>query len=121
MMALTVQQPWAELIASGRKQLEYRTWRTHHRGLVVICAAAIFDNSERAMIWRNELRPLTLPTSVTVCVVELVNVEPSRRDDGYVWTLRNPRRLEPLHVRGRLGLWPIHANLVRELPSAQTA
>jgi hypothetical protein len=30
--ALSVQQPWAELIISGRKQIEIRNWSTNYRG-----------------------------------------------------------------------------------------
>ena len=30
--ALSVQQPWAELIISGRKQIEIRRWSTSYRG-----------------------------------------------------------------------------------------
>ncbi|MCD6364478.1 MAG: ASCH domain-containing protein, partial [Planctomycetes bacterium] len=32
MKAVVIKQPWAELVASGRKTLEVRTWRTRHRG-----------------------------------------------------------------------------------------
>lgn len=38
--ALTVRQPWASLIAAGRKVIEVRTWRTDHRGPIVIHAAS---------------------------------------------------------------------------------
>jgi hypothetical protein len=30
--ALSVRQPWAELIVSGRKQMEIRNWSTNYRG-----------------------------------------------------------------------------------------
>jgi hypothetical protein len=32
MRALTILQPWAEMIARGVKRIENRTWRTSHRG-----------------------------------------------------------------------------------------
>ena len=32
MKALSIRQPWAELIMQGRKTLELRTWRTNYRG-----------------------------------------------------------------------------------------
>jgi ASCH domain-containing protein len=31
-LALSVRQPWAELILTGRKKIELRTWTTDHRG-----------------------------------------------------------------------------------------
>ena len=38
MKAITIWQPWAELIARGVKLVENRTWRTHYRGPVAIHA-----------------------------------------------------------------------------------
>ncbi|MEL6614044.1 MAG: hypothetical protein AAFQ53_18260 [Bacteroidota bacterium] len=38
-LALSLWQPWASLMASGHKSIETRSWYTHHRGLVAICAA----------------------------------------------------------------------------------
>ena len=32
MKALSVPQPWAEVIARGEKTIEVRTWSTKHRG-----------------------------------------------------------------------------------------
>lgn len=40
MKALTLTQPWATLIAIGAKQIETRSWATHHRGPLAIHAAA---------------------------------------------------------------------------------
>lgn len=37
--ALSVRQPWASLIAAGRKSIEIRTWRTDYRGPLAIHAA----------------------------------------------------------------------------------
>jgi hypothetical protein len=32
--ALSIQQPWAELIISGKKSIEIRSWLTDYRGLI---------------------------------------------------------------------------------------
>lgn len=37
-LALSVQQPYAEAILSGRKRIEVRTWRTFHRDTLYIHA-----------------------------------------------------------------------------------
>lgn len=39
MYALTIRQPWAQLIAAGIKQWENRTWKTSYRGPLAIHAA----------------------------------------------------------------------------------
>lgn len=39
MKALSIQQPWAWLIATGQKDIENRTWNTGYRGWFAIHAA----------------------------------------------------------------------------------
>lgn len=40
MKALSVQQPWAQLLLNGDKTIEVRSWATKHRGELLICASA---------------------------------------------------------------------------------
>jgi len=40
MRAVTIRQPWAELIVRGEKDVENRSWRTRHRGPLLIHAGA---------------------------------------------------------------------------------
>lgn len=39
MKAISLWQPWATAVALGLKQVETRSWRTHYRGPIAICAA----------------------------------------------------------------------------------
>jgi len=39
MKALSIREPWASMIARGEKTIEIRTWRTRHRGPLLLCAA----------------------------------------------------------------------------------
>jgi len=39
MKALTIKQPWADLIVSGIKDIENRTWRTKFRGRIYVHAS----------------------------------------------------------------------------------
>lgn len=68
MKCLSLRQPWASLIASGQKTIEVRSWRTHYRGPLVICASA-------------RPRQPPLPCGQPVCVVELIDVRPLTSDD----------------------------------------
>lgn len=43
MIALSIKQPWAWLIASGIKPIENRTWKTNVRGEFLIHAGKTFD------------------------------------------------------------------------------
>lgn len=47
MKALTVQQPYATLMACGAKRIETLRWPTEFRGEVAICAAETFSDQER--------------------------------------------------------------------------
>lgn len=40
MKALSVQQPWAQLLLNGDKTIEVRSWATKHSGELLICASA---------------------------------------------------------------------------------
>jgi len=101
MKALSIRQPWANLIASGTKTMETRTWATSYRGELLIisskyprispagCALAVVD--------LVECRPMTLADEKFACC-EIY-------EHAIVWIFRNIRRISPFPVQGRLGLF----------------
>jgi hypothetical protein len=101
--ALTIRQPWAYLIVTGAKRVEHRTWRTHHRGALLIHAGleideAGFEDTFGAAPDRCEL--------VRGAIVGVVEVTDMVRHGGiFHWVLANPRSIEPVECAGRLGLW----------------
>lgn len=134
MKALTLSQPWAELVAAGRKRYETRSWSTKYRGPLVIHAAAKGSSGISAVVlramaasWGFDPR---VPFGAAVAVCELVDVHPveevyprigaEEREFGdyspgrYAWELAGVRRLEtPVPARGALGLW-VPPSAVRE-------
>lgn len=114
MKALTVKQPWAELIASGKKPLETRTWSTSYRGRLAIHAGKEAD--EDAPAWNPS--DARLPRGTIVAIAELVDCRPMTPADEeaaccsyvegkYVFVLEAVRRLPPpgIPAKGKLGLW----------------
>lgn len=99
--ALTVRQPYASEIASGDKVIEYRDWSTHYRGDLVITVAQKREPGHPG------------PYSVTLCLVELVDVRLTR--EGPEWLLANARALPQVAVKGALKLWPVSAELAAQL------
>ena len=100
--AIVVRSPWAQEIASGTKQIEWRCWRTHYRGWLAIVAARRRDSGTDA--------------GRAVCLVRLTDcVEVGHKD--YEWLLADP---VPLAVRvevpGRLGLFDVTELLSRHVP-----
>ena len=102
MKCITVQQPWASLIASGKKKTEFRTWRLNYRGPLAIHAGQGIDREECE---RVGLDADSLPRGVLLCVVNMYGCVKLR--EGYGWKLRNVRKIRPIKMRGKLGLWKI--------------
>jgi hypothetical protein len=98
-LALSVRQPWAELILQGVKVFEYRSFTTHKRGRVMLYASEGQGERERAAMKR--LGPGALPTGVIVGSVEIVGS--TRLKPGkHAWSLRRPVRLKrPVAPRRR--------------------
>lgn len=70
--ALSLKQPWAALLVSGRKSVEIRKWATTVRGRVYIHAAR--DSDARPEAWAHvpdELRPLTDLTGGVIGTAEV--------------------------------------------------
>ena len=106
MKALSIRQPYAEYIASKKKTLEVRTWRTHYRGPLTICSRQKPDDPEFKH-W---------PLGKTICKVELTEVRPMKRKDAkaamcpydpdcYVWELKLIKRVRARAVKGKLGIF----------------
>ncbi|QDV34975.1 ASCH domain-containing protein [Tautonia plasticadhaerens] len=60
MKALSIQQPWAWLIAHGFKPLENRTWNTKFRGELLIHAGKTFDSDGYDWV-REEFPEIPMP------------------------------------------------------------
>lgn len=105
MRCLSVKNPYAGWIADGNKTIELRSWRTHYRGPLVICASARGETADHGM-----------PDGVARCLVTLTDVRPFTRADAaearnawraglYAWVLSDVQPLPPVSVKGRLGLF----------------
>ncbi len=116
MKALSVKQPFAELIATGEKKIEYRSWQVAHRGPLLIVASKS-PNLERCE--EMSMDPAKLAHGVAICVVDLVKVT---GDDGdFEWHLKNPRRVEPAPLRGYAALYNVDDALIRYVTATPAA
>jgi len=131
MMALTLWQPWASLVALGVKRYETRSWRTSYRGRLAIHAAkrvVPVDGYAGALIAARlaeaGLRLASLPLGAVVATCTLVDCYPveslwvelvdmgDERAFGdwsigrYAWQLADVVPLEePIPARGKQRLW----------------
>lgn len=90
MRALSIRQPYAELILRGIKKIEYRKMVTHIRGRIYIYASLTPGHIDD---WEDiQKKPGDLPTGVLVGTVEITDCTGEPGD--YHWHLANPERLE---------------------------
>ena len=122
MKAISIRQPWADLIVQGKKTIELRTWTVNYRGPLVIHAS---QTVEREACQAHSLNPDTVTTGAIIGTVDLVAVEELDKatfdtlrdkhlDQGrfnspmYGWRLANPHPLpQPRPMRGRMGLFNV--------------
>lgn len=121
MKALSVRQPWAQLITDGDKTIEVRSRKWSYRGPLVICATA-------HKVWLDDFggdkRGDPLPHGCAVCLVDMVDCRPLTPDDAeaaamlpeelsepgdcdglWAWVLANVRPVRPVPVKGQLQPW----------------
>lgn len=112
MKALSIRQPWAWLIATGKKQVENRTWRTHYRGTVAIQASRWDNNSPYR--YGRLLIPNELWTGCIIGFVDIVDVVTvSERFGQYQWILKNAKEIEPVECSGKLGIFEIDEEIFK--------
>jgi hypothetical protein len=111
MRALSIRQPWVDLILAGEKPIENRSWSTNHRGPLLIHAGKRQDVPARAWI---ESKGLVVPDDLmtggivgVVDVIDCVQGHPSdwAMEGHWHWILARPRSLPFVELTGKLGLW----------------
>lgn len=116
MKAISIKQPWANLIAYGIKTIETRTWKTKYRGRLLIVSSK---------------KPSMYPCGSIVAVADIVDC----RDMDYwdvgksccplypkakSWVLDNVVAVKPVPVKGAMGIYDIEveeSSLIKMTPS----
>jgi len=120
MKVLSIQNPWAYLIASGCKDVENRTWLTKYRGKILIHASLKYDsdfifNSLQLENVKNHIIEKLINRDL-VCgaiigeanLFGIVDNSLSKWADmnQYHWLLDGTVLYdEPMYCKGKLGLW----------------
>jgi hypothetical protein len=109
--ALSIKEPWLTLIVDGKKTIETRTWMTDYRGPLLLVGCK---------------KPTGHHSGVAACLVDLVECQDMHRDDEEAaccdiypraksWFLENVRKVEPVPITGKLGIYDVPKWKVREL------
>lgn len=122
MKALSVCQPWAWAILHAGKSVENRTWRTRHRGPLLIHASSSRKWLKPKLLsnWQHAYgTPLPsiqeLPFGAIIGQVELVDCVPiDAMEPGnawavgpWCWILANPVVTTPIPCKGRTLLFKV--------------
>jgi len=88
MKCLSVRQPWAQLIVDGHKDVENRTWKTGHRGQILIHAGLRVEKGAaeyyREQATQNSVPwPEKLAKGGIIGVVDLVDCVDSHSSEWY--------------------------------------
>lgn len=124
MKCLMLKQPWAHLVATGKKTMETRTWRTNYRGQLAIGASQAHDVDgdvylrSRSIQFPPAIQMVRGAIVATATLRDVVAYTPELVPQGlcphtagevrYGWLLEDVKMLErPVPVKGRLGLFDL--------------
>ena len=125
--ALSIRQPWAELILRGVKRVELRSWHTHYRGPLWIHTGRRVDSAAAALHGISDpyaggyVGGATLAAVVELDVGRWSQWADLHLGGGYEpgqhgWVLTDVGRLaDPVPAPGRLGLFYPEAEVAEEL------
>ena len=103
MKAISLKQPWANLVACGYKTLETRTWTTSYRGELLICSSASGEiepaGCALALVNLVDCREMEDGDAGAACIL--------RYPDAKVFVLEDIRLLQPFPVRGSLNIYEL--------------
>lgn len=130
MKALTLWQPWATLVAIGKKKIETRCWKTAYRGPLAIHAAKkpLYKTADMhpTLFTDWEGLPITdWPLGCVIAITELFDVKEvtvenircismleytlgnfnTEHEPRYMWILRNPKQITPVPAKGFQRIW----------------
>ena len=135
MKALTIHQPYAELIAKGEKFVENRAWKTNYRGPLAIHAGKSrewFKNGDQpdnylfgAVIavgnlvaclplkGMQEMSPKQRIWEAQLTIGDIL--QHSHTQGPYCWIIKSVSRIEPIFINGNQGLWNWSGDITLEI------
>jgi hypothetical protein len=130
-LALSIRQPWAELILQGRKTIELRTWETDYRGLLWLHAGqaadlgldrsfGVSDPPRGAFVGRITLEDISPIDLFRWEGWRGQHLDSGRYQPGlFAWHLSSAERLrQPVPAPGKLKLFTVDDALSQRLHAA---
>ncbi len=114
MNAISIKEPWLSMIVDGIKTIETRTWRL----------APIYLGWPLLLV--GSKKPLGRYSGLAACIVDVVACRPMTNADEIAaqclrymnaqsWILKNVRKVEPVPIKGRLMIYQVDDDLIKEV------
>lgn len=119
MKALSLKQPWAELVLLGKKTIELRKWNTNFRGEFFIHASGNIDEEQMKKYNLKDLPKQSIVGRANLIDVKIYNNKKEFSEDSnkhlasnmdygkYGFILKNVKRIDPIKHKGQLGFFNI--------------
>lgn len=123
MKALSIKQPWAELILQGKKTIEIRSWNTKYRGYFLIHtskkldmeAIELFDINLEKLLCGYILGYAKLSDVVVYKSEEEfmkdknrhLSIQGKAKYPVYGFVLKDVHRIKPIEYKGRFGFFEV--------------
>lgn len=118
MKALSLKQPYAELILQGKKKIELRKWNTKFRGEFLIHASKDSDRQSMEKFGFSELSTGCIVGKAFLKEVKHYKNEKEHEKDrkfhladsnwgNYGFVIENAERVKEVKCNGKLGFWEI--------------
>jgi hypothetical protein len=117
---VAIQQPWAWAVCAGGKTVENRTWKTAHRGLLIIQASAskqrVQELIKRADSGSKAVAALDFEYGALIGAIEVLDCVPYGAHlesdpwaaGPYCWTLSKPHLFEkPIPYKGKINIYAL--------------
>ncbi len=130
--ALSVQQPWAELLVSGRKSVEVRRWVTDYRGRLWLHASSKKRPELEKLFELEGIYKGGFVGSINLAaVIPMTNdrwvqwrskhLDPGQYEHGmFAWLMKAPHRFHlPVEGKGQLRLFVPSENELQQLRVAE--
>jgi len=128
--AITIWQPFADLIIVGRKICENRSWRPHaglvgqrvaiHAGLTRWTPPGLTAPDDEPWPYMRP-RGVIVGTAILDAAIgprcKLTTICPFSDPESWRWIFRAPRRIEPVPCKGRQGVWTVPDVVLALIPS----
>ncbi len=121
MKALSLKQPFAELILQGKKKIELRKWNTKFRGEFLIHSSKIPDIKNMKKFGFHDLPNGFILGQANLESVKKYDSEEELSKDkdlhladntwgNYGFILKNVKRIKPIPAKGQLNFWEFNYN-----------